>query len=330
MNDEERLAFIMRMSDKERRAAWLEERRKHITGTDIASILGLSKFRSPVDVWLEKRNEGVEQEVNEQMKWGHRLERGILRGYEEETGHLLAYADPYKLITAPDCMLLGATLDARHAGGDLRPVDAKNIGRAVAGEWGEPESDDIPIYYALQLHMQMIVAKTDIADLAALFWGSKFARYIVHADAEIAATIKTEAEAWWKRHVVNGECPPLDGSKSASEYLARKWAKNTEVLIASDQETDIIAVSLREVRKSITEQESIESAYINQLKERIADAAGIKGEWGRISWKRTRDSAKVNWEAIATHLGATSELVTKFTEKTHGYRRFLATFKENE
>jgi putative phage-type endonuclease len=310
--------------------SWLTERRGHITGTDIAAIFGLSKFRTPMDVWLDKRHEAPEQEVTEPMRWGNRLERGILVGYQEETGIPLTFADPHKLIISPDFPLLGATFDAWHSGGDMRPVDAKNIGRAVSAEWGEAETDNIPMYYALQLHVQMIVKRRDIADLAALLWGSDFRRYIVHADAEITATIKTESEAWWKRHVINGECPPIDGSKSTSDYLARRFAKNTDVILMSTPELDHIAVSLREVRKSLKDQETIKDAYQNQLKAAIGEAAGISGDWGKVSWKRTKDGAKVNWEALAKMLGATPEQVSKFTEKTNGYRRFLPTFKEPE
>jgi putative phage-type endonuclease len=307
---------------------WIADRRGHITGTDIAAIFGLSKFRTPMDIWLEKRHEAPEQEVNDQMKWGNRLERGILLGYQEETGIPLTFADPHKLIVAPEFPLLGATLDARHKGGDFRPVDAKNVGRAQSADWGDSETDNIPMYYALQLHVQMIVTGTQLADLAALLWGSDFRRYTVHADADITATIKTESEAWWKRHIINGECPPIDGSKSTADYLARKFAKNTEALLPSNSEVDTIAVSLREVRKSLEEQEAIKDAYQNQLKALIGDAAGITGEWGKVTWKKIKDGEKVNWEALANSLGATAEQVKQFTERTHGYRRFLPKFKE--
>jgi predicted phage-related endonuclease len=33
---------------------WLADRRKRIGGSDIDAILGLSPYRTPVDVWAEK------------------------------------------------------------------------------------------------------------------------------------------------------------------------------------------------------------------------------------------------------------------------------------
>ncbi len=34
------------------RTSWLNERRKGIGGSDIGAILGLSPYRTPVDVWM--------------------------------------------------------------------------------------------------------------------------------------------------------------------------------------------------------------------------------------------------------------------------------------
>ena len=67
----------MEVDEAARKEAWLSERRKHITGTDVAAILGLSRFKTPLRVWLEKKGE-IEPDENEAMRWGKRLERVIL------------------------------------------------------------------------------------------------------------------------------------------------------------------------------------------------------------------------------------------------------------
>ncbi|HFC9341278.1 TPA: YqaJ viral recombinase family protein, partial [Enterococcus hirae] len=33
---------------------WLEDRKKGIGGSDVATVLGLNKYKSPYQLWLEK------------------------------------------------------------------------------------------------------------------------------------------------------------------------------------------------------------------------------------------------------------------------------------
>ena len=54
------------------RAAWLAERRSGIGGSDIAAILGLSPWKTAVDVWLDKTGQREDDTVGdaEAVRWG--------------------------------------------------------------------------------------------------------------------------------------------------------------------------------------------------------------------------------------------------------------------
>ncbi len=67
------------------RQAWLAARRRGITGTDVAAILGLNPWRNALDVYLEKMGQGEAVQANEAMWWGTYLEEGIARRYAELT-----------------------------------------------------------------------------------------------------------------------------------------------------------------------------------------------------------------------------------------------------
>ncbi len=110
--------------------AWLAERRTGLGGSDVAAILGLSKWKTPLDVYLDKIGEGSEDPDDEKRRTfarGHAMEPTIVDEYartlpegvtivEYPTVHdgcLLANVD--RLIVADGLRScgLGADLDCR-------------------------------------------------------------------------------------------------------------------------------------------------------------------------------------------------------------------------
>ena len=66
---------------------WLETRRRGIGGSDVAAIAGLSKFKTPYSLFLEKRGECEPDEVGEQAHLGNELEDWVANKYARETGN---------------------------------------------------------------------------------------------------------------------------------------------------------------------------------------------------------------------------------------------------
>ena len=67
------------------RAEWLKLRQIGIGGSDVAVLLGLSKWRTPLDVYNSKI-EAPEESDNASMEWGRRLEPVIREKYAEAVG----------------------------------------------------------------------------------------------------------------------------------------------------------------------------------------------------------------------------------------------------
>ena len=68
------------------RSEWLKQRQAGIGGSDVAPILGISKWRTPLDVYNDKTSDIFEEEDNSSMIWGRRLEPVIRQAYADETG----------------------------------------------------------------------------------------------------------------------------------------------------------------------------------------------------------------------------------------------------
>lgn len=67
-------------------AEWLEERRKGIGASDIAAVMGVSRWKTPYQVYLEKRKEANDFLGNKIMDWGKRMEGPIRQWYSDTTG----------------------------------------------------------------------------------------------------------------------------------------------------------------------------------------------------------------------------------------------------
>lgn len=214
------------------RTSWLRARR--IGSSDVPALLGLSSHRGPWDVWRRLVEGEVDDSDSPAAARGRLLEPVVLRRYVAATGRDVRPPPPHSLWTRDDWA--SATPDA--IGTDL-VVEAKTDRRR--DRWGEPgtierwepgaEAIVRPEYWA-QVQHQLWVLDLQVADLAVLLPGDdpllpELRVYRLHRDEEAVAAMVERLSAWWARHVVGREPPELDGSPTASQWLARPGAGST-------------------------------------------------------------------------------------------------------
>lgn len=326
------------MSDAARREAWLAARRQHVTSTDVASLMRLpDAYSSPMGVYLEKKGLLERDEVPDWMEWGTRLQGPIVNAAADRLALPVEHADPWALEVCPAHPVVAASLDARVLdGADRPPLDAKNIGFLRPDEWGDDGTDQIPPRFVAQLHGQMVCTGASSAYLAVLFGGRNFRLYRLARDPEIATALVQVAEDFWEGHVLADVPPPVDGSDEWTRFLSRR-RQETEAVVESTPELDRWVAQLAEAREALAQAEELEKEARNHLADAIGSAAGLRGPWGRISYRRTKDTTKVDLEALVQTLEAQIErlnpalatffpaLREKFTTQKPGYRVFRFT-----
>lgn len=195
------------------RQAWLAERRKGIGASDAAAVCGMSPYRGPLDVYLDKLGLLPEQE-SEPMRWGLLLEQVVETAYCQETGQPWIETRPMLRHQQYPWML--ATLDRQRADG--RIVELKTA-RTAEG-WGQAGTDEVPEGYLLQVQHQMAVADVDAADVAVLIGGSDFRVYHVARRQDlIDLLIMVEAEFW--QRVVSLQPPEIDWQDERTPALVQ-------------------------------------------------------------------------------------------------------------
>lgn len=266
-------------------AEQLEVRKTGIGGSEVAALLGESRFAAPFDVWLSKTQGWVLPET-EDMRRGSFLEDGIARWYASRYGveGLLFEHGTVRHKTRP----LALCTPDRIVGGLARRLVSIKAPRRKTDAWGEPGTDHVPPEYVLQLQWEHAVctshgALADEMHLAALLDGDLVV-YHVQADLELQAWMLDYVERWWARHVVGGEEPNLDGSAQAKAWLGKRFADKGVERAATPHEVRLM-VELEMAEREAEKWEAEVETLRNGLRLSMGEAARIEAPNGVATWK---------------------------------------------
>lgn len=317
-----------------KKPTWKEERRKGIGGSDAAAILGLSPWKSAMDVWLDKMGMAEESaDPNRQflLDLGNDLEPVIAKLYERETKRSL-YTPMMQRIVHPTEKFLAGTPD-RLVKGELRGVELKSENQFM-DEFGDPGTDEVPYHYLIQCAHYMAVTRFPVWDVALLHGGAAFSIYTIERDLGLERDMIDQLRAWWDEHIIGQKPPEVDGSSAWKVYLRKKFPADILPVKDVDEETLVLVNRLRAIRRANEQLSGVEAQIETRLKLVIGEHEGIQGEFGKITWKRSKDRNQVDWEKAFSELAVEApntlinEVLKRSVTSRPGFRRFL--FKENE
>ena len=200
---------------------WLDARRTGIGGSDVAAIVGVSKYAGPTTVFYDKLGALPDQD-NAAMEWGRRLETAVRGKFADEHPEFCVVDGP-GLVAHPDRRWQLATVDGLASegphGAPFAVVEVKT-GRCGSDEWGDELTDEVPLPYLCQVIWYLDVFGLDVGFLAVLLDGRDYREYQIDYDAELAGKLRGHAEAFWTRHVLPRIPPDPDGLEATAEVLA--------------------------------------------------------------------------------------------------------------
>ncbi len=321
-------------------------RRRGIGGSDVAAILGISRFKTAHDVWMEKLGLVESERDTEAMRWGRILEPHIGAEYARRENVEIYYPES-RFIRDPQHAWVLGNIDFLVRN---RPVgvDCKSVSPFATDGWGDPGTDEIPDDALCQAQWYLMIMREQIQrwDIPALK-GSRLDIYRVQPDRDLQQTLFELARAFWFDYVLAQVPPPVDASKGARKMLQRLWPREVAGMReATAQELDLLQTYAR-VREAFFTALQAKDMLENTIEDRIQDATGLQGPWGKITWKKTKDSQKTEWEAVARALWneyalrlhnkhadlllteerqVWDEIVQQYTRQEPGARRFYAKF----
>lgn len=201
------------------------DRTKYIGSSDIASIIGISPWRSALDVWLEKRGEAEESTDparERRLKRGIRLEPIVIEMFQEEKGVFVV--DRNTRYSHSEYPFLAAQIDFEYdpdgecsapCNGETKTVDPR-----AAYDWGPDGSQEIPDYYAAQVMFGLAVTGRKEATVVALI-GDDLRCYVFQRDDELCAELIRKAVEFWDVNVGMGIPPAIQTKDDASKLVKR-------------------------------------------------------------------------------------------------------------
>jgi putative phage-type endonuclease len=310
---------------------WKLARKKGIGGSDAAAILGFSPWKSPMDVYLDKTGmaEDVPEDKNRQflLELGTQLEPVIARLYERETGKHLQQPSPAMWTHSKHEILLGHP--DRVVASD-RGVELKSENQ-FQNEFGDPGTDQVPYHYLIQCAHYMAIGNYPTWDVALLRGGATFAIYTLHRDLELEQFMLDELLAWWDHHIVQGVPPDVDSSDAWKVYLRKKFPADILPIKPTDQVALELLQRLADARRGCESWETVKVEMENRLKLIIGEHEGLQGDFGKVTWRKTKDGSTTDMAAafqwLANKTGTPQELreqiLQQFTHAKPGVRRFL-------
>lgn len=303
---------------------WLTARRLGIGASDVAGIVGASRWTSPFQVWLDKLAL-VDDTDNPAMEWGRRLESAILRKFEDTHPELLVTGSP-GLLAHRDVDWQLATPDGLAYPADVaEPVELVECKTASSRdpmsdeEWGEPGTDEVPLAYLCQVTWGARIVGARRWHLAVLLDGRDYREYAGEVSDRLAASLVDRCTAFWRDHVQAGIEPPADGSDTTTELLAARH-RPTRTTADLPAEALDLARGYRINHEAIAERQAAKDDYGNRLRQLLANAQAEEGYVNGVkvaTWKRTkpREVTRVDLDALRRdHPDLIAQYTTTVTE----------------
>lgn len=263
------------------REEWLKVRKLGLGGSDMSAVLGVNNWRSPLDVWLDKTSDTVEEKESEPMYWGTILEDIVAQEFAKRTGYKVRNNN--FTLQSEEYPYLLANIDREIVGLDAG-LECKTANAFKADEW---KDDSVPDAYYVQCQHYMAVTGKSSWWIACLVGGNNFFyKEVPRNDEVIQAIIDTGREFWCL--VETKTMPAPDDSKACSEALKKLYKHSNGKAIELSAQYNNVIVDYLELKEQLADLESKKRGIENLLKDALGE--NEKGSCGEhyVSWKSSK------------------------------------------
>lgn len=282
------------------------DRSKYLGGSDIGAILGLSRFRSPLEVWMEKTGKEVKKLDSLPLRFGSFAESFVASEYARSTGFLLIHDE--SIYVHPEYSFMSAHIDrfvledssssSSSSSSPTRILECKTANPFSLGDWGEAGSDEVPLSYLCQCIWYMAITNLNRVDLAVLFGNSDFRIYEIVRDKALEAIILQKANFFWNEHVLK-DVPPPAISEEDCQTLFSKGDPNKSV--EAKAETLELTKRLQQLNSEIDVREGEISTIKQSIMTELGEAETLTYQ-GKViaTWKVPKPSFRLDSKRLET------------------------------
>lgn len=306
--------------------AWHKAREAGLGASEVAAILGLSPWQTPLSVWRTKQ--GVPNEIPEDLAYfGHALEPVIaqwIRDKHPEVGlvsdGLSARSVDHPWLTATPDRIAYSPLDGDEPPFDYVPVELKTSSAYSRSSW----DDGVPDYYKIQSLVQQGILGADHGWLAVLHGGNSPELYRIDFDPAVWEQIVRITGDWWQTHIVEGVMPDPVSIAEQNELWPSQPGVESEL---SEQAFEVLErrnVLLSDIKAQKAEADALQLILGDYVKDaetltyegrKVATYKTQQGKAG-IDTRRLKAEHPDIYEALSTR-GAPFKVLRTVKERTN-------------
>lgn len=226
------------------REKWLEYRRHGIGGSDVASLMGISPFRTARDLYFDKLNiAAVETDDSNwvALEMGHLLEDLVAKIFQHKTGFEIYQIK--KMFYHPVYTFMLADLDyiVNLPNGSKAIIEIKTTNYNARDKWWKDGKEVVPDYYETQGRHYMAVMDIDQVFFCCLYGKTEDEVIIreVKRDLDYEDEMIFLEQEFWENHVQAKIPPPYTENgnlilKSTKRYGSKVGSSSDEIMMNSN------------------------------------------------------------------------------------------------
>lgn len=271
------------------RARWLAARGRYLTATDVPVLFGLSSWRTPLDVWLDKVDPRPRDGMSYVQARGLALEPFIAGQWARDNGAVLD--KPPALLGHPTHTRVACSLDyLAHT-----PTESVVVECKTSSKWEEWLDGDLPDVYAVQALTQAAITGLPVVVVADV--NSRIEVRRIEPDPEWEAESLPWLETWWDEFVATRTPPPLHPWRDYP-LLNRVWVPEPGEQVDADSTVMGAVEALVRLRERVKELDNIQTGLKTQVRAHMRSAAILAHpDTGRtVAAIDSRGALRVTWK----------------------------------
>lgn len=206
---------------------WLKVRNEGLGGSEVAAIMGYSKYNSAYSLWAEKTGQVEPEDLseNEYVYWGTKNEPNIADRFEEVTGKKVRRCGTLQDEEYP---FFHANVD-RLVVGENAGLEIKTAGLTKSNEWRD---DEVPDDYYCQCQWYMGISGAEKWYIAVLIGGNKMVWKEIARNDDTIKGLREAALNFWQNNVLGGVAPETDGNEGTTNTIKKLYQQAQELEVA--------------------------------------------------------------------------------------------------
>lgn len=270
------------------------DRTKYLGGSDVAGILGISPWKTQLDVYLDKVQPRVREYDPDRERLfsrGKRMEPYVIDLLQEETG--LQIVRRGQRYIDPELPFVAAEIDAEAETGEN--IEIKTSSPFKSREWGEEQTDEIPVYYTAQAMHGMMVTGAPVCVFGVLIGADDFRVYRIERDEETIAGIRAKEIEFWQR-VMRKDAP----EPTTVQDVFTLYGKNDSgAAIAANEAIEADVLSLKNYNEDLKRLGKLATACEDRIKLYMGDAATLTMHGAPVATWKAQNALRLDQKALA-------------------------------